>query len=83
MKYLIILGDGMADEPVAELGGRTPLQAARTPAMDRVAASGASGLLDTVPEGFHPGIRGGGIAAGSGALGQGYDFHARVAIGGQ
>ena len=48
MKYLIILGDGMADEPVAELGGRTPLQAARTPAMDRVAASGASGLLDTV-----------------------------------
>ncbi len=55
MKYLIILGDGMADEPIAELGGRTPLQAARTPAMDRVAASGASGLLDTVPEGFHPG----------------------------
>lgn len=55
MKYIIILGDGMADEPIPLLGGRTPLQAARTPAMDRVAALGASGVLDTVPAGFAPG----------------------------
>ena len=55
MKYLIILGDGMADEPIPRLGGRTPLQAARKPTIDRIAALGASGILDTVPEGFAPG----------------------------
>jgi 2,3-bisphosphoglycerate-independent phosphoglycerate mutase len=55
MKYLIVLGDGMADEPCAELGNRTPLQAARTPYMDLLAKNGRCGLLATVPEGFAPG----------------------------
>lgn len=55
MKYIIILGDGMADEPVAKLGNRTPLQAAKTPYMDRLAQKGRSGMLDTIPEGMSPG----------------------------
>ena len=55
MKTLIILGDGMADEPIAELGGQTPLQYARTPHMDRLAAMGVTGRLKTVADGFHPG----------------------------
>lgn len=55
MKYLILLGDGMADEPIEALGGKTPLQFARTPNMDRLADSGALGLAATVPDGFHPG----------------------------
>ena len=55
MKTLIILGDGMADEPIAELGGQTPLQYARTPHMDRLAAAGVTGRLKTVADGFHPG----------------------------
>lgn len=55
MKYIIILGDGMADEPIARLGGKTPLQAARKPSIDRLAALGCSGLLDTIPDGMHPG----------------------------
>lgn len=55
MKYIIILGDGMADEPVAGLGNRTPLQYADTPGMDYLAKIGCSGMLDTIPEGFHPG----------------------------
>lgn len=55
MKHLIILGDGMSDLPVAALGGKTPLEAARTPAMDTLARLGRSGSLLTVPEGFHPG----------------------------
>lgn len=55
MKYLIVLGDGMADEPIPELGGRTPLEAADTPFMDLIAREGAMGLLRTVPDGFQPG----------------------------
>ena len=55
MKYLIILGDGMADEPIASLNNRTILQAANIPTMDKLAAMGRSGLLATVPDGFHPG----------------------------
>ena len=55
MKYIIILGDGMADEPIPSLGGKTPLQAARKPEMDWLAAHGRNGLLDTIPEGFTPG----------------------------
>lgn len=55
MKHIIVLGDGMADEPIEELGGRTPLQAADTPAMDWLAAHGRCGMLKTVPEGYHPG----------------------------
>jgi 2,3-bisphosphoglycerate-independent phosphoglycerate mutase len=51
-RILILLGDGMADEPLAELDGRTPLQAARTPAMDRIAREGRCGSLLTLPEGF-------------------------------
>ena len=49
---VVFLGDGMADEPLPELGGRTPLQAASTPGMDRIAASGQSGTLLTLPEGY-------------------------------
>jgi len=55
MKYIVILGDGMADEPLAELGGRTPLEYAETPNMDRIAREGRCGMLRTVPEGFGPG----------------------------
>jgi len=55
MKYLIILGDGMADEPIAFLGNKTPLQAANTPSIDKIAVLGRSGMLDTIPEGFLPG----------------------------
>ncbi|MDD3479023.1 MAG: cofactor-independent phosphoglycerate mutase [Paludibacteraceae bacterium] len=55
MKYIVILGDGMADEPIAALGNKTPLQVAHKPTMDRVTELGQSGLLHTVPEGFHPG----------------------------
>ncbi|ABN56635.1 MULTISPECIES: cofactor-independent phosphoglycerate mutase [Methanoculleus] len=55
MKYIIILGDGMADEPLAELGGRTPLEYAEIPNMDRIAREGRCGMLRTVPGGFEPG----------------------------
>ena len=54
MKYIIILGDGMADEPIEQLGNKTPLQVAHTPYMD-FCAKGRNGLLDTIPEGFPPG----------------------------
>ena len=55
MKYLIVLGDGMADEPVEALDGRTPMMAANTPIMDFLAREGRCGRLHTVPEGFAPG----------------------------
>jgi len=55
MKTIIILGDGMADEPIAELGNKTPLQAAKKPYIDMLAAKGKSGELDTIPPGFKPG----------------------------
>src|SRR4051812_10054571 len=55
MKYAIIIPDGAADEPLKELGGRTPLEAAETPNMDRVAREGRQGLVRTVPEGFESG----------------------------
>lgn len=55
MKYVVLLGDGMADEPMAELGGKTPLQCAHTPFMDRLAREGQVGLAQTIPEGFPPG----------------------------
>jgi 2,3-bisphosphoglycerate-independent phosphoglycerate mutase len=55
MKFIVILGDGMADLPLAPLGGRTPLQAANTPNMDLVARAGRSGLAKTVPDGMPPG----------------------------
>lgn len=52
VKTIIFLGDGMADEPIARLGNRTPLQAAGTPAMDSIACAGQSGALLTLPNGF-------------------------------
>lgn len=55
MKHIIILGDGMADHPLPELGGKTLLQAAHTPWMDLLAKKGRNGRLATVPTGFHPG----------------------------
>lgn len=55
MKYVVLLGDGMADGQVNELGGKTPLQYARTPHMDFLATNGAIGMVRTVPEGFPPG----------------------------
>ena len=55
MKYLIILGDGMADWPVPALDNKTLLQYAHTPNMDRLARMGRTGMLRTVADGFHPG----------------------------
>lgn len=55
MKYIVILGDGMADEPLEELGGKTPLEYARTPNLDRMATEGACGMLRTIPDGFEAG----------------------------
>ena len=55
MKYIIIHGDGMADWPCDELGGKTPLQAAHKPNMDRIASCGELGLVATIPAGMPPG----------------------------
>lgn len=55
MKYIIILGDGMSDEPIASLGNKTCLQAANKPTIDKIAALGRCGMLDTIPPGFAPG----------------------------
>jgi 2,3-bisphosphoglycerate-independent phosphoglycerate mutase len=54
MKYVVVIPDGCADEPVAELGGRTPLQAATLPNMDRVARAGVVGLSNNVPPSLTP-----------------------------
>jgi 2,3-bisphosphoglycerate-independent phosphoglycerate mutase len=55
MKYIVLLGDGMADRPNAQLGGKTCLQAAKTPNLDRLATLGQVGMVHTIPEGFPPG----------------------------
>lgn len=55
MKYLVILADGMADEPQIELKGLTPLQAAHTPNMDRLAQTAFIGQVKTIPDNFPPG----------------------------
>ena len=55
MKYLLILADGAADEPLAELGGKTPLEAAHKPNMDRIAREGRCGMLQTVERSMTPG----------------------------
>lgn len=55
MKYIVIVGDGMADRPLKELEGRTPLQKAFTPNMDKLAREGIIGSVRTIPPGFHPG----------------------------
>src|SRR5579871_4918325 len=54
MKYVIVIPDGCADEPQAGLGGKTPLQAARKPHMDRIAQTGVVGLSNNVPPGLTP-----------------------------
>ena len=55
MKYIVILGDGMADEPIEALGGKTPLECAATPVMDELASKGQMGLVKTVPASMKPG----------------------------
>ena len=55
MKYLLILADGAADEPLEELGGKTPLEVAKKPNMDMIARKGRCGMLKTVDAGsFYP-----------------------------
>lgn len=55
MKYIVVLGDGMADYPVKELSGKTPLQAAHKPNMDLLASRGEIGLVKTIPDSLPPG----------------------------
>ncbi|NCY17764.1 MAG: phosphoglycerate mutase, partial [Actinobacteria bacterium] len=55
MKYIVCVPDGCADEPLAELGGRTPLQAASTPTIDRLAARSTLGRAAVIPAGMPPG----------------------------
>jgi len=55
MKYAVLIGDGMADYPIEKLGGKTILQAARTPAMDYIAVHGNTGLAKTIPDGLPAG----------------------------
>ena len=55
MKYVLILGDGMADRPIPELSGKTPLEYAKTPMMDELAKQSEVGLVHTIPEGMSPG----------------------------
>src|SRR5512136_2288016 len=54
-KYIILVGDGMGDYPLAELGGKTPLEAARTPHLDRLVHKGRLGMVRTIPETMEPG----------------------------
>ncbi|MFA6242166.1 MAG: cofactor-independent phosphoglycerate mutase, partial [Candidatus Hydrogenedentales bacterium] len=70
MKFLVLLGDGMADFPIPELGGRTPLEAAKTPAMDEVARTGICGLFKPIPDDLPPGSDIGNLSV------FGYDPHA-------
>lgn len=55
MKYIVVLGDGMADEPIEQLGGKTPLEYANTPVMDELAGKGEMGTVQNVPKGMAPG----------------------------
>ena len=55
MKYVVVLADGMADLPIAELGGKTPLEYAKTPFMDELACGGTMGMARTVPDSMKPG----------------------------
>lgn len=55
MKYVIVLGDGMADEPIEALGGKTPLEYATTPTMDRLSKLSEVGMVHTIPDGMKPG----------------------------
>lgn len=55
MKYVVVLGDGMADEPIEALGGKTPLAYAKTPNMDRLSKMSEVGMVHTIPDGMKPG----------------------------
>ena len=55
MKYVIVLGDGMADEPIESLGGKTIIEAADTPNLDAISKKSEIGLVHTIPEGMKPG----------------------------
>lgn len=55
MKYVVVLGDGMADEPIEALGGKTPLEKANTPNLDRVSKMAEVGMVHTIPDGMKPG----------------------------
>ncbi len=55
MKYVIVLGDGMADEPIEQLGGKTPLEYAQTPVLDKLSGQSEIGMVHTIPEGMKPG----------------------------
>ena len=55
MKYVVILGDGMADEPIEDIGGKTPLEYAKTPMMDKLSEVSEIGLAATIPAGMKPG----------------------------
>ncbi|MFQ5442750.1 MAG: cofactor-independent phosphoglycerate mutase [Thermodesulfobacteriota bacterium] len=55
MKYVILIGDGMSDEPIESLGSKTPLDYACTPNLDSLAATGRFGLFESVPQGYAPG----------------------------
>jgi len=62
MKYIILVPDGLADEPLKELKGKTPMEAARTPNMDSLAQKGLSALVQTIPDGLPPGSDVGNLA---------------------
>ena len=55
MKYVIVLGDGMADEPIPELGDKTPLEYAKTPMLDQLSKKSEVGMVHTIPDGMKPG----------------------------
>jgi len=55
MKYIVVLGDGMADEPIEKLGGKTPLEYADTPTMDMLSKKSEIGIVHTIPDGMKPG----------------------------
>ena len=54
-KYVVVLGDGMADEPIEALGGKTPIEYAQTPTLDYLSKKSEVGLVHTIPEGMKPG----------------------------
>ena len=54
-KFIVVLGDGMADEPIEELGGKTPIEYADTPSLDRLSRLSEIGLVHTIPDGMKPG----------------------------
>ena len=55
MKYIVVLGDGMADEPIGALDGKTPLEYAETPNLDRLSKLSEIGMVHTVPDDMSPG----------------------------